>query len=219
MSLSKPRRRGRPVTVTRERISAAAINIIKQGREPSMQNVAAELKVDITTLYRHLGDQQELSRLLAETAAPSPDLLPDHHDKTAREWLHELAWFYWQLMHAHSDLMEFTQSAMDPKHEVLNHVVGVLTDYGFKPKTASFSYHYLIDVLVGFIYQQTRNEEDKARGGGRFISFQRNITAHTDNQLPNVLACQLGPEDFEVENAFEVFLTFTLDGIFAQLEK
>lgn len=219
MSAGKPRRRGRPATVSRERISTAAMSVMKAGREANMQSVAAQLKVDVTTLYRHLGGQQELSRLLAEAAAPSPDLLPDHHGKTAREWLHELAWFYWQLMHAHSDLMEFTQSAMDPKHEVLDHVVGVLSDYGFEPKTASFSFHYLIDVLVGFIYQQVRNEEEKSLGGGRFINYQRNIAAQSGDKLKNVLACQLGPEDFEVENAFEVFLTFTLDGICAQLEK
>ena len=219
MTTTKPRRRGRPSTVTRERISKAVMSIAKEGKDVNMQSVAAKLKVDVATLYRHLGSQHELSRLMAEHAAPSPESLPDPTGKTAREWLHELAWFYWKLMRVHSDLMEYTQSAMDPKHEILEYVVGVLVEYGFTPRVASFGYHYLIDVLVGFIYQQIRDEEETARGGGRFISYQRNIAAQSGDQFPNILACGLGPADFEVENAFEMFLTFTLDGICAQLGK
>ena len=219
MSLSKPRRRGRPATVTKERISDAVINLAKEGHDVTMQNVADELKVDITTLYRHIGGRQELSRFLAEDAAPSPDLLPDHHGKTAREWLREVAWFYWRLIHGHSELMKFSHSVIDPKLELLDHVVGVLIECGFTPKAASYSYYFLLDVLVGFIYQQIRDEEEKVRGGGRFLNYQRNITARPKAELRNILACQWSPEDFEVETAFEVFLTFTLDGICAQLDE
>lgn len=219
MSTARPRRRGRPASITREKISRAALKLAREGLEVTMQNVATELHVDVTTLYRHLGNQQELSRLLAEEVAPSPDMLPDHRGKSARAWLHELAWFYWKLMQAQPDLMDFTQSAMDPKHEILDHVVGVLVSHGFSARTASFSYHYLIDVLVGFVYQQIRNEAEKARGGGRFMSYQRNVSAGPRDTLPNVRACELTPEDFETENAFETFLAFTLDGIFAQLDK
>ncbi|HUH36710.1 MAG TPA: hypothetical protein VL027_02070 [Spongiibacteraceae bacterium] len=219
MALGTTRRRGRPATVTRERIAKAAVSVAREGREVSMTNVAAKLKVDVATLYRHLGGQQELARLLAEDAAPTPDMLPDHKNKTVQEWLRELAWFYWDLMRTHSDLVDYTQSAMDPRYELLDHVVGVLVGYGFSPKTASFSYHYLIDVLVGFVFQEIRDKEECALGGGRLVTYQRNLASRPRDALQNVLACELGPEDFRAETAFEMFLTFTVDGICAQLDK
>lgn len=195
------------------------MSVAQQGKDVNMQAVAATLNVDVTTLYRHLNSQDELSRMLAELAAPAPETLPDPKGKTAREWLHDLAWFYWKLMRANAQLVEHSQSAMDPKYKILEYVVGVLKDYGFAPKTAAFCYNNLINALVGFIYQQMRDEEEKARGAGRFIDYQRCISTHSKDEIKNILSCELSPDDFEPEAAFENFLTITLDGILAQLGK
>lgn len=193
------------------------MSVSQQGKDVSMQAVAATLNVDVATLYRHLNSQVELSRMLAELAAPSRETLPNPQGKTAREWLHELAWFYWKLMRTHSELVKYSQSAMDPKYEILEYVVGVLTKFGFSPKTAAFSYHHLINALVGFTYSQIRDDEEKARGGGRFIEYQRCMATNSKNETKHIRSCGLTVEDFEPEAAFEIFLNMTLDGILFQV--
>ena len=193
------------------------MSVSREGKDVNMQAVAATLNVDVATLYRHLNSQVELSRMVAELAAPSPEALPDPAGKTAREWLRELAWFYWKLMSTNADLIEHSQSAMDPKYEILEYVVGVLTSFGFAPKMAAFSYYHLINSLVGFIYSQIRDDEEKARGGGRFIDYQRCVATFGKDDIKHILSCNLTLDDFETEAAFEVFLTITLDGILAQL--
>lgn len=195
------------------------MSVAQRGQDVNMHAVAATLNVDVATLYRHLNSQDELSRMLAELAAPTAETLPDPEGKTAREWLHELAWFYWKLMRANADLIEHTQSAMDPKYKILEHVVGILVGYGFEPKVAAFCYYHLINALVGFTYLQIRDEVERARGGGRFIDHQRCIATHDRDEIKNILACDLKLEDFGAEAAFSVFLDITLDGILAQLPK
>jgi hypothetical protein len=219
VTTSKPRRRGRPSSISREKISQAVMDVTRQGGDVNMQAVAAMLSVDVTTLYRHLNSQVELSRMVAELAAPSPDSLPDPAGKTAREWLRELAWFYWRLMRSHSTLIEHSQSAIDPKYEILEYVVGVLRKFGFSPRSAAFCYNQLINSLVGFIYLQIQDEEERSRGGGRFMDYQRCLATFAREEIPNIVSCDLTVEDFDPEAAFEVFLNITLDGIIAQMGK
>lgn len=219
MDSNVPRRRGRPPTVSKKKISAAVMRVARDGNEINMHAVAEALNVDVSTLYRHGTSQLELSRMFAELVAPFPDSLPDPSGKTVREWLRELGWFYWKLMRTHSQLLQHSQSATDPKYEILEYVVGILVGYGFKPRMAAFCYYHLINSLIGIVDQQIRDEEERARGGGRFIDFQKFLSTSDDEKMKYILSCGLTFRDFESESAFEVFLTITLDGILAQMDK
>lgn len=122
-------------------------------------------------------------------------------------------------MRQNINLIQHSQSAMDPKYNILEYVVGILKDYGFKPKIAAYSYYHLVNVLVGFTYQQMQEEELRPTGGGRYMDYQRCITTCDKEKIKNILLCDLTLEDFESESAFEKFLTMTLDGILVQLDK
>ena len=213
------RRRGRPPTISKKKISAAVKSVAHGGQEINMHAVAQALNVDVSTLYRHGTSQIELSRMFAELVAPFPDALPDPAGKTAREWLSELGWFYWKLMRTHSQLLQHSQSVTDPKYEILEYVIGVLVGYGFAPRVAAFCYNHLINSLIGIVDQQIRDEEERAQGAGRFIDFQKFLATSSDDKKKHILSCDLNFRDFESKSSFEIFLKITVDGILAQMEK
>jgi len=212
-------KRGRPPTITREKIAAAAYTLAQKGQEVVMQNVAAQLNVDVATLYRHLGSQQELSRLLAEKSAPTPNLLPHAGRKSLRTWLTELGEFYWELLRTRHDLVEYAQSAMDPELRCLEHITRTLVNYGLNPRAAAYSYHYMINSIVGFVYQQKRDEEEQAQGRGLLRQYQHAMSRLEPDKIEQIVLAKLTENDFDADYAFSVFLTITVDGICAQLKK
>ena len=63
------RPRGRPVGgegLDRDRIIDAALNVLQSGGSLSLRNLAVQLGVTPMSLYRHVGNQQGLLRLLAD---------------------------------------------------------------------------------------------------------------------------------------------------------
>lgn len=212
------KKRGRPPTITRDKIAGTAYALTQNGKDVTMQNVAAKLNVDVATLYRHLGSQQELNRLLAEKSAPTPDLLPRVGRKSLSTWLTELGNFYWIMLRDRHDLVEYAQSSMDPELRCFEHITSVLIKYGMNPRAAAYSYHFMINSIVGFVYQQKRDEEEQAQGRGLLVQYQRAMSSLGPENTKHIERANLTEADFDADVAFNVFLGFTVEGICAQLE-
>ncbi|MFI6519046.1 TetR/AcrR family transcriptional regulator [Spirillospora sp. NPDC050679] len=104
---SRPARRGRPARLTRERIVAAALQIVtRQGSGAlSMRRVADALGSAPMSIYRHVRDKDELLLLVLDASVadlPRPDLPADprarllalltwqHAELAARPWIVEV---------------------------------------------------------------------------------------------------------------------------------
>ncbi len=214
-SAQKPRR-GRTPSIDEARIAKAVLRVGRRG-PLSMQSVAAELDVDVTTLYRHVGSVGELRRIGATLAAPNAKKLPTPEGETWESWLTAIAKYYREALHQNPDLIEYAQAALDPDFERLELATRILVGFGFEPRAAAFSHGFLINNVLGFVHQELREEEEAAQGRPAFVRLLQALDAKRNPEdFQTLRSLEFRPEDFDADTAFERFLPYVIEGIRAQ---
>jgi AcrR family transcriptional regulator len=210
-------RRGRTPTLDPEKIANAVRRVAGRGKGLTMQAVAAALGVNVTTLYRHVGGTDALRQIGARLAAPAVGERPTPEGKTWQVWLAELARYYRVALRENPDLVEYVHSALDPEFEGLEDTIRILVGMGFDPRTAGFAHGFVMNNVVGYVYQEQRENELTAQGNSVVARFVQAVLADRGvDRLATLKSLALGAADFEPDAAFERFLQYTIDGIAAQ---
>ncbi len=208
--------RGRAPAIDSHDIATAVKKVGRRGAL-SMQAVADQLGVNVTTLYRHVGGIDGLREIGATLSAPLIKAWPLHEGESWDRWLAALASYYRDALRRNPDLIEFAQTALDPNFEGLERATQILVDYGFEPRAAGFAHVFLVNNVVGFVYQELREEEEARQGRPALARFYQALEADRDiGRLETLRSINLDPKEFEGDTAFNRFLRFTLDGIRAQ---
>jgi hypothetical protein len=211
------RRRGRTPSLSPERIAKAVQRI--GAHEPiSMQKVAAALSVDVTTLYRHVGGVEELRLMRASLVAPKMAAWPEPDGGPWESWLAGVCRHYRSVLLENPDLIRFGQRAIDPHLENLDHVVRVLTEYGFEPRAAAFAHGFLVTLVIGYVVQDLEVRAAAEQGRPPESPWRDALaTAGREGRLQALQTVTLLPQDFEGDRTFDTFLDLAIGGIRASL--
>jgi len=213
---SRKAKRGRTPSLDPERIERAVRAVGRRG-PLTMQKVAAELAVDVTTLYRHVGGVDELRRIWARLSAPAVPGWPSPKGQTWPIWLSKMAHHLRDALRENPELVEHADAVLDADFEGLEQATRTLIEFGFEPREAFLAYSYLLNQLVGFLHQEIRNREDSERGFPNIARLYRALAGSpTDGRLPTLRSLDLRTKEFDGDSIFEVFLDFLIGGIRAR---
>ncbi len=207
---------GRNPSINRELIEEA---VRKVGlTEPvSMNKVAAELGVNVTTLYRHTGGLEGLRRIHALQSFESLGAAPDHSDKEWQEWLTELAGFYRAAFLDHPDLLKYAQAALDPRFHRLEQAAKVLMSFGFDAKEAVRAHAFLINNVVGYVHQELQTRQQQLVGSTPvYLKLMEAVKSDPD-RLPTLNKLKLDDDDLDNDSNFNYFMRYAIEGIQAHL--
>jgi len=189
-------RLGRTPLIDQDSIKAAIIKVGTDG-DVTMQRVAKELGVNVTTLYRHTGGLDGVKRIYASHLSDQLGATPSPVDLEWRAWLLELARFYRHALASNPDLFRFAQAALDPHFMRLEQATKILTKFGFDARAAVRAHAFLVNNVVGYVHQELQTEAEIA--GGSAPTY-----AHLDET------------DLDVDINFEYFINYAVTGIAAQ---
>ena len=152
------RRPGRKPKVSREQVLDAALALADEGglAAVTMASVGARLGVEAMSLYRHIGNKEEMldglvDRVFAELSVPE-----DAGDW--REALRHQAISVHDALRRHPWAIVLMESRAQPGPSNLGHherVVGVLFAAGFDGRSAVRIYNLLDSYIYGFALQET----------------------------------------------------------------
>ena len=211
---AKPRL-GRTPSINQQSIDAA-VRKIGARQEITMQAVAKELGVNVTTLYRHTGGLEGVRRIYAEQLSHDLGKMPSPLGKEWRIWLIELAAFYRQALVANPDLFRFAQAALDPNFLRLEVATKILTEYGFEARDAVRAHAFLINNVVGYVHQELQTEAEIAGGSAPTYARLSETLTNGADQLPMLSELQLDEADLDVDINFNYFINYAVNGIAAQ---
>lgn len=185
------RRVGRPPQVTRDVIARAAYEIGLS--ELTMRAVADRLGVSATSLYYHVRDRDDLTRLVAEYSAARL-VPPKDRGQHWTRWLVEWAEFIRAAFVGQPGLLEqFLNGTIELERMLPNIdlVIGVLEREGFDPDEAMGAYTLVSDVAVGSAVTELRRggspttesvREASSSGSGRFVHLEKVSVDATDTE-------------------------------------
>jgi len=174
--LVPPRRVGRPARVSRSEIAKAAYEVGFDGL--TMRAVAARLGVSAPSLYYHLRDRDDLTRLAAEYGASQLELPRDRGQHWAR-WLAQWALYTREAFLAQPGLLEQFVNGTLPVDRMVPNIeaaVGFLERQGFGPDDAAGAYMLVSACALGMAVADLRSRTSSGRGKapGRRSSRPRN---------------------------------------------
>ena len=207
------RGRGRIPLINTSLIDAAVQKVLRSGDELTMQGVAADLGVNVTTLYRHTGGLEGLRRIYAHQISDKvgPEPLPE--GKQWDEWLRELADFYRSAFLQNPDLLKYAQAALDPAFERLERATKTLVEYGFKPREAVRAHAFLVNNIVGYVHQELQTLQESSDGITPTYSKLSNLLQSGSEVLPTLTALNLDDNDLDRDANFKFFIAYAIDGI------
>jgi len=211
---AKPRL-GRTPSINQESIDAAVRKVGRQ-QEITMQAVAQELGVNVTTLYRHTGGLEGVRRIYAAQLSHDLGKMPSPLGKEWRVWLIELAVFYRKALVDNPDLFRFAQAALDPNFLRLEVATKILTEYGFEARDAVRAHAFLINNVVGYVHQELQTEAEIAGGSAPTYARLSETLTNGADQLPMLSELHLDEADLDVDINFNYFINYAVNGIAAQ---
>ena len=214
MNLPEPIRSsaGRNPSIDRDSIAAA---VRKVGlREPvSVNKVAAELGVNVTTVYRHTGGLEGLKRIHALQLFENLGQAPSHEGKAWQEWLLNLGNFYRDAFLNNPDLLKYAQAGLDPRFRRLEQATRILIDYGFQGRHAISAHAFLINNVVGYVHQELQTRKQKSLGSTPVYQQLKDALQQGDESLPTLTTLQLDEDRLDEDNNFNFFLRYAIKGI------
>lgn len=205
-------RRGRTPSINAELIEKAVRRVGKHG-EVTMHGVAAELGVNVTTLYRHTGGLDALRRIYASYLSERVGDMPSPAGKDWRDWLVELADYYRDAFITNPELLQYAQAALDPDFERLEQATKILVEFGFGPRDAARAHAFLVNNVVGYVHQELQTRAEIAGGSTpTYARLAEALKAGTES-LPTLGALSLDDDDFDLDTNFRYFVHYTIDGI------
>src|SRR5918999_2015119 len=157
MEEATARRTGRKARVSREQVLDAALAIADEGGlvAVTMANVGARWGVEAMSLYRHVGNKEEMldglvDRVFAEIEVPAD--APDWRDALRRRAVSAHA-----ALRRHPWAIGLMESRSQPGPATLGHhdaMVALLFRVGFDGRTATRVYNLLDSYIYGFALQE-----------------------------------------------------------------
>jgi AcrR family transcriptional regulator len=145
-------RRGRPSSLTHERIIEAALRLIRDRRleDVSMREIAGELNVPVMTLYNYVASKDELSVLIVDHIL-RPVRVPAEDEGTWRERLRMLERDARQAMAKHRGVSIRNGVRSTEAMRLADGVLSILTASGFSRQEATRAFAVLYTFMVGQI--------------------------------------------------------------------
>ncbi len=208
-------RLGRTPSIDQDSIRAAICKVGAAG-EVSMQRVAKELGVNVTTLYRHTGGLDGVKRIYASHLSDQLGATPSPVGLEWRDWLLELARFYRHALSSNPDMFRFAQAALDPHFVRLEQATKILTKFGFDARAAVRAHAFLVNNVVGYVQQELQTEAEIAGGSAPTYARLSETLQQGSKHLPVLSDLQLDDADLDVDTNFEYFINYAVNGIAAQ---
>ncbi len=208
---------GRNPTINRESIEAAVHKVCAHG-PVSVNKVAAELGVNVTTVYRHTGGLEGLRRIHALQSFAALGDAPSPSGETWQSWLVKSADFYREAFLLNPDLLKYAQAALDPRFYRLEHATKILIDFGFTATEAVRAHAFLMNNVVGYVHQELQTRQQQRVGNTpvyhQLIEALRNDSEH----LPTLTKLNFSDEEIDNDRNFSFFIAYAIEGIQAHLK-
>lgn len=211
--LDEPRGRGRTPIVSEELIIAAVKNVMLAGEELTVHGIAADLGVNVTTVYRHTGGLEGLRKIYAQQISSQVGQNPSAENKDWQEWITELADFYRAAFLDNPDLLRYAQAALDPGFERLEHATKTLVEYGFSPLEAVRAHAFLVNNVVGYVHQELQTLQDSNEGVTETYARLTDILQQGSDRLPTLTGLNLDDSDLDRDANFRYFIAYAVEGI------
>ena len=208
---------GRNPSINIELIESAVRKVSSSG-PVSVNKVAAELGVNVTTVYRHTGGLEGLRRIHALQAFDSLGAAPSPDDNSWQDWLFELAAFYRDAFLNNPDLLKYAQAALDPRFYRLEQATKDLMKFGFTAYGAVSAHAFLINNVVGYVHQELQTQQQRLVGNTPVYMHLVEALMSEPERLPTLNKLNLDEEHLDSENNFAFFMRYAIDGIQAHLD-
>jgi len=203
---------GRNPTIDRESIEAAVRKVAVDG-PVSVNKVAAELGVNVTTVYRHTGGLEGLRRIQALQSFEALGEAPSAAGETWQSWLAKLADFYRQAFLKDPDLLRYAQAALDPRFHRLEHATKALIEFGFTAREAVRAHAFLINNVVGYVHQELQTKQQQLTGSTPVYHKLIEALQSDPERLPTLNQLNLDDKDLDSNMNFVFFIRYAIEGI------
>lgn len=178
-----------------------------------MHGVAADLGVNVTTVYRHTGGLEGLRKIYAQQISTLVGQNPSAENKNWQEWIIELANFYRNAFLKNPDLLRYAQAALDPEFERLEHATKTLVEYGFSPIEAVRAHAFLVNNVVGYVHQELQTLQESNDGVTETYSRLMHLLQTGSDRLPTLTGLNLDENDLDKDANFRYFIAYAVEGI------
>jgi AcrR family transcriptional regulator len=211
----EPRRVGRPARIDKDAIAKAVLEIGLD--QSSMKAVAGHLGVSVPGLYHHVRNRKELLLLAAQRSMAQMQL-PSHDGMHWSEWLREWGRYSRNAFIEEPEVLgQFLSGAVSWERvvEVMDSVVGVLTQQDFTPASALAAWDAVGSCAVGSAVAAIRHRAAVESGHPPKAEWHRVLGQRPVDELTGARSVveNVG-ENLEAE--FEEELTTLLVGIAAR---
>jgi AcrR family transcriptional regulator len=211
----EPRRVGRPARIDKDAIAKAVLEIGLD--QSSMKAVAEHLGVSVPGLYHHVRNRKELLLLAAQRSMAQMQL-PSHDGMHWSEWLREWGRYSRNAFIEEPEVLgQFLSGAVSWERvvEVIDSVIGVLTQQDFTPASALAAWDAVGSCAVGSAVAAIRHRAAVESGHPPKSEWHRVLGQRPADELTGARSVveNVG-ENLEAE--FEEELTTLLVGIAAR---
>ncbi|SFN79089.1 regulatory protein, tetR family [Actinomadura madurae] len=222
--------RGRPATLSLDRIVAAAVEVADElsrteGLDAlSMRSIATRLGVGTMSLYRYVPGKSELLDLMLDHVVDFPEEAAQPDGRTWREILTADARYHWRLCldHPWYPFVDQSRPLLGPNGlRGLDRFLRLLRPFGLPDRTLMMMISTQVDYVEGVARRYINERRAEARTGVSNEQFWRaqepTLTAAlTSGDYPTMADLSEDTFDFSFEELFEFGLTRLHDG-FARL--
>ena len=203
---------GRNPTINHESIKAA-VRLVGTDGPISVNKVAAELGVNVTTVYRHTGGLEGLRRIHALQSFEALGNAPSPSGVTWQSWLLKLAEFYRSAFMQNPDLLKYAQAALDPDFVRLEHATKILIEFGFSDLEAVRAHAFLINNVVGYVHQELQTRQQRRVGNTPVYQKLIEAVKSDPSRLPTLNKLNFDDNELDRDKNFAFFMRYAVDAI------
>lgn len=204
--------------LTKDTIVDVALAIVERETMEalSMRRVARELGRAPMSLYRHVGDIDELTELVM--ARLIADVNPIDHAEDWRRTLRDAAVQVRKVFVRYPGIVEVAMASgirTDTMLQVLNTIMGAFLTAGLTPEQAVQAHRVLFSTILGDTLMQRSADEVLGATPEAQRTFMDQLTSAADERFPNLRAVAGVWPDVDGDQVFAFAIDRVLDGIAA----